>query len=66
MSEVSEWIIREFVPRIGSAIAWPGYGLRLVLLLGCGLALGACSKCDIPTLGYWGAPHACHDGPAQR
>jgi hypothetical protein len=36
------------------------------LLLGCALALGACSKCDIPDLGNWGGPHACHDGPAQQ
>jgi len=47
-------------------MAWPRSGLRLLLLLGCALALGACSKCDIPDLGHWGGPHACHDGPAQQ
>jgi hypothetical protein len=40
-------------------------GLRLLLLLGFALALGACSKCDIPDLGRWGppSPHLCHDDP---
>jgi hypothetical protein len=40
-------------------------GSRLLLLLGFALALGACSKCDIPDLGRWGppAPHVCHDDP---
>jgi hypothetical protein len=40
-------------------------GLRLLLLLGFALALGACSKCDIPDLGRWGppGPHVCHDEP---
>jgi len=39
---------------------------RLAAVLGIGLLLGACSKCDVPT---WqrssldGAPAACHDGP---
>jgi hypothetical protein len=27
------------------------------------LALGACTKCDVP---LWSAPRACHDGPAQQ
>jgi hypothetical protein len=40
-------------------------GLRLLLLLGFALALGACSRCDFPDLGRWGplSPHVCHDGP---
>jgi hypothetical protein len=39
---------------------------RLAAMLGIGLLLGACSKCDVPA---WqrssldGAPAACHDGP---
>jgi hypothetical protein len=41
--------------------------LRLVVLLGVGLTLGACSKCDIPT--PWensiskNTPGSCHDEP---
>jgi hypothetical protein len=40
--------------------------LRLILLLGVGLMLGACSKCDVPTWQHssaGAAPAACHDGP---
>jgi hypothetical protein len=37
-------------------------GLRLLLLLGFALALGACSKCDAPDFSRWG-PHVCHDDP---
>ncbi len=39
----------------------------MAALLGLGLALGACSKCDVPT---WQpnrpAPQSCHDGPAPQ
>lgn len=40
-------------------------GLRLLLLLGCAVVLGACSKCDAPDFGRWGppSPHVCHDDP---
>jgi len=31
----------------------------LVFLIGVGLALGACSKCDVPDFTHWGPPHAC-------
>jgi hypothetical protein len=58
--------MRRFVLGVAPAIAWGYGGVRLLLLLGCALALGACSKCDIPDLGHWGGPHACHDGPAQQ
>jgi len=36
---------------------------RLLLLLAVGLALGACSKCDVPDFTHWGssAPHSCGD-----
>jgi hypothetical protein len=38
--------------------------LRLLIALGFALALGACSKCDVPNwLPNPSAPHACHDGP---
>jgi hypothetical protein len=40
--------------------------VSLVLVLAAGLALGACSKCDVPD--FWhhdapAAPQSCHDGP---
>jgi len=40
-------------------------GLALLAIAALGLALGGCSKCDIPT---WGSPsplppQSCHDGP---
>jgi len=42
---------------------------RLAAVLGIGLLLGACSKCDVPTWQHSsldGAPAACHDErPAQ-
>jgi hypothetical protein len=39
---------------------------RLVLLLGLfALALGACSKCDVPNLlPHHAGPQTCHDGPS--
>jgi hypothetical protein len=37
----------------------------LLLLLGFGLALGACSKCDVPDFTRWGT-HSCDsDAPQQ-
>jgi hypothetical protein len=40
-------------------------GLCLLLLVGFGLALGACSKCDVPTWRHEApvTPQSCHDGP---
>jgi len=35
----------------------------LGLITAMGLALGACTKCDVPNLT---APRACHDTPAQQ
>lgn len=32
---------------------------RLVALLAVALALGACSKCDVPDFTHWGSSHAC-------
>lgn len=42
--------------------------VRLVVLLGFGLALGACSKCDVPDFTHWGssAPHTCDSDAPQR
>jgi hypothetical protein len=39
--------------------------LRLVALLGLGLMLGACSKCDVPTPWWHGSdvPASCHSEP---
>jgi len=36
---------------------------RLFILLGFGLALSACTKCDVPDFTHWGSPpppHACN------
>ena len=36
----------------------------LFAVFGIGLALGACSKCDVPSLfPNPSAPRSCHDGP---
>jgi hypothetical protein len=42
--------------------------LRLLLLVGFALALGACSKCDFPVWRHdtAGAPQSCHDDPPLR
>jgi len=41
--------------------------MRLLIALGFSLALGACSKCDVPNwLPNPSAPHACHDGPSPQ
>jgi len=45
------------------------YALRLFVLAAFALALGACSKCDVPV---WvpnhspATPSSCHDGPAPQ
>jgi len=41
---------------------------RMTVLIGCGLALGACSKCDVPDFTHWGSPsppHSCSDAAPQ-
>jgi hypothetical protein len=41
--------------------------MRLVIALCFGLALGACTKCDVPTwMPNAPAPHSCHDGPSPQ
>jgi len=42
--------------------------LRLVVVVAFGLALGACSKCDVPIWRHdsTAAPQSCHDGPAAQ
>lgn len=50
------------VPRIVPGRAWMTAAMRLLFLLGAGLALGACSKCDVPDFTHWGSPHACDSG----
>jgi hypothetical protein len=37
----------------------------LIVICCLGLALGACSKCDVPNLlPHQAAPQMCHDGPS--
>jgi hypothetical protein len=63
--------MKRLLPTIARMAAL-GPASRLALLfalLGCGLAVGACSKCDVPTwqhsqLGQ--SATACHDGPAPQ
>jgi hypothetical protein len=46
-----------------------GAMLRFLALLGFGLMLGACTKCDVPTWQHSStgdAPVACHDSPAPQ
>jgi hypothetical protein len=43
-------------------------GLRLLIVIAGALALGACSKCDVP---FWRhdappAPASCHDAPEAK
>ena len=45
---------QESLPRSLSPIAGRTWVLRLLIILGFGLALGACSKCAMPDLGHWG------------
>jgi len=63
MSEV----MRELGKRLWRRRAPSASTLRAVsalcLVAALGLALGACTKCDVPV---WSAPRACHDGPAQQ
>jgi hypothetical protein len=57
-------IMAAIAPSIARLVGRPA--LRLALLLGTGLTLGACSKCDVPTWQHGSAgaaPAACHDGP---
>jgi len=44
-----------------------GRGFRLLAIAAFGLALAACSKCDVPGWRHDSppAPQSCHDGPAQ-
>jgi len=62
-------IMRKSVPSIVPMAGGRSGVVRLLLLLGFALALGACSKCDVPDFTHWGssaAPHACDsDTPRQ-
>jgi recombinational DNA repair protein (RecF pathway) len=45
------------------------FAFRLLILLGFALALGACSKCDVPDFAHWGSPpasHSCDSGAPQQ
>jgi hypothetical protein len=40
---------------------------RLLIVLGLAVALGACSKCDVPNLlPNKPGPQSCHDGPSPQ
>jgi hypothetical protein len=42
----------------------PGAARVLFAILGLGLTLAACSKCDVPNLlPHQAGPQSCHDGP---
>ena len=38
---------------------------RIAILGGVALALGACSKCEVPDFFHIGGPHACHSEAPQ-
>ncbi len=41
--------------------------VMLIALVGLGLTLGACSKCDVPNLlPHQAGPQSCHDGPSPQ
>jgi hypothetical protein len=45
------------------------FAFRFLILLGVALALGACSKCDVPDFTHWGSPpppHACDSSAPQQ
>jgi hypothetical protein len=58
---VTRRVMGKAVPSILPANARMSAAVRLLLLLSVGLALGACSKCDVPDFTHWGssAPHSC-------
>ena len=54
---------------LGGSSHCGGALLRLLALLGFGLMLGACTKCDVPTWQHSStgdAPVACHDSPVPQ
>jgi hypothetical protein len=60
---------RRSLPSSLPSIAGCTWVVRPLIILCFAIALGACSKCDVPDLGHWGSPppsHACHDGPPQQ
>jgi hypothetical protein len=62
MASVVSDIISTISRLMAKRRAWPLGTLVAICCLG--LALGACSKCDVPNwLPNPSAPHACHDGP---
>lgn len=53
--------MRRLVPGLSTRMARNFALVRLLAVLGLALALGACSKCDVPDFTHWGSPppHAC-------
>jgi hypothetical protein len=53
--------MRNSLPNILPMAARIRAGARFFILLGFALALGACSKCDVPDFTHWGSPppHSC-------
>jgi hypothetical protein len=69
MPSSPQGLLRRSLPRSFPLITGRAWVTRLMIILCFGIALGACSKCDVPDLGHWGSPpppHACHDGPPQQ
>jgi len=71
MRRVMGLVMREAIPNSGARSSplsvRTGRMTGLAMLLGIAVALGACSKCDVPDWGHSPPPpRACHDGPPQQ
>jgi hypothetical protein len=57
MQKAAGGIMRNLAPNAPMRRRVPA---RLIALLAVALALGACSKCDVPDFTHWGPSHACN------